>query len=110
MFNTLSNVLFIFLPPLQMYLHRSYVEVFGKGKWSIVWRSGSEDVPRHVPGLAAPDSGGALLSIFPRHALLAGSGERPPILHVPQTFRLFPFQLLDEISILWVIMAGFTLW
>ena len=93
-----------------MYLHRSYVEVFGKGKWSIVWRSGSEDVPRHVPGLGAPDSGGALLSIFPRHALLAGSGERPPILHVPQTIGPFPFQLLDEISILWVIMAGFTLW
>ena len=91
MFNTISNVLFIFLPPLQMYLHRSYVEVFGKGKCPVpsavvlILVKVNDDIPRDVPGLAAADSGGSLLSIFPRHALLAGSGGdltcSPALLH-----------------------------
>ena len=31
MMNTVSNILFLTLPPVQIYLHKSYVRVFGKG-------------------------------------------------------------------------------
>jgi len=74
--NTISNVLFILLPPLLMRLHQPYANKCGKGI-HVVW------ILLIVVGTCS--------AYF--HATLSLLG-----------------QLLDELAILWVIMAGFSLW
>jgi len=75
-FNTVSNALFILMPPILMYLHKPYAASMGSGI-QIVW------ILIVVVGICS--------AYF--HATLALFG-----------------QLLDEIAILWAIMAGYALW
>jgi len=74
--NTVSNVLFLLLPPLLMRLHLQYTNKCGRGIHTM-W------ILLIVIGLCS--------AYF--HATLSLLG-----------------QLLDELAILWVIMAGFALW
>ena len=78
MINTLSNILFILLPPLQMYLHRSYVEVFGRGWEYFEINSGNSDVEyfRNECDLDTFNCGRSQLSVFPRHFIVTGTGSK----------------------------------
>jgi len=74
--NTVSNFLFLLLPPLLIKLHQPYAQKCGRGI-HLIW------LLLMVVGLSS--------AYF--HATLSLLG-----------------QLLDEISILWVVMAGFSMW
>lgn len=74
--NTISNILFLVMPPLLMHLHASYAAHCGRGI-HVIW------LLLMVVGASS--------AYF--HATLSLTG-----------------QLLDELSILWVIMACYVLW
>jgi len=74
--NTVSNFLFLVMPPILIHLHRPFASIVGYGI-HVIW------VLLVVVGLSS--------AYF--HATLSLFG-----------------QLLDETAILWVIMAGFSMW
>ena len=75
-FNTVSNAIFLIMPPFLMHLHQPYAASIGPGI-HIIW------------------------------FLLIVVGASSAYFHA--TLSLLG-QLLDEIAILWVIMAGFAMW
>ena len=75
-FNTVSNFIFLIMPPILMHLHKPYASSIGPGI-QIVW------ILIIIVGASS--------AYF--HATLSFFG-----------------QLLDEIAILWTIMAGYALW
>ena len=75
-FNTISNIMFLVIPPLLIHLHQPYAKCLGPGiqiMWLLLIVVGASSAYFHA-----------------RLSLLG--------------------QLLDEIAILWVIMAGFAMW
>ena len=75
-FNTISNIIFLVMPPFLMHLHQPYAESMGPGI-HVIW------------------------------LLLIVVGASSAYFHA--TLSLLG-QLLDEIAILWVVMAGFAMW
>ena len=75
-FNTVSNIIFLVMPPFLMRLHRPYAQSMGPGI-HVIW------------------------------LLLIVVGASSAYFHA--TLSLLG-QLLDEMAILWVVMAGFAMW
>ena len=75
-FNTVSNIIFLVMPPFLMHLHKPYSVSMGYGI-HLIW------------------------------TLLIVVGASSAYFHA--TLSLLG-QLLDEVAILWVIMAGFAMW
>lgn len=75
-FNTVSNIVYFVIPPLNIYLFREYSNIIG-GNFNVVW------VLMMVIGASS--------AYF--HATLSLVG-----------------QLLDEVAILWVLLAAYALW
>ena len=103
--NTFSNILFLIFPPLLIHLHKDYARACGKGKKLSMMKT-MRCLYRYPPNLGVADSGGSLLCIFPCNPELTGAGTEYIV--IVTTVPLL--QLLDEIAILWVIMAGFAMW
>lgn len=69
---------------------------------------------RYPRDLVSPDRGGRQLRILPRHPQSPGPGEQSTLpviyLYLGEVMQLKHSQLLDELAILWVVMACYWLW
>ena len=100
-FNTVSNALFLVMPPFLMHLHKPYADSIGPGIQ--VWFCMYVDFCQNIFFYELFYFSGIHVIWF----LLIVVGASSAYFHA--TLSLLG-QLLDEMAILWVVMAGFAMW
>ena len=100
-FNTVSNALFLVMPPFLMHLHKPYADSIGPGIQ--VWLY----IHRLLPKIFSFINFFIFAGIHVIWFLLIVVGASSAYFHA--TLSLLG-QLLDEMAILWVVMAGFAMW